>query len=329
MTVDRDGIAAFAETARHAIAACAKLDLAGCAARLGADGLLGILASEEVGGLGLDIGFAEPAMAAAGAGLLAFPLAETLLVAAALGEERIAAEVIAGTRTATIAWAGAARLSGGVLHGVVGRAPLAAGAELILVSTGEGGALIAREAPGVAVEAAVSLDVDTAESEIVLDGAVPVALVGAEAMARLREDALVLWAAAIGGSAETCMDMAVTHATTREQFGRTLVSFQALRHHLARQKLAVEHIRAALVRHAGLAARGAPEAALARRTCFATATRFGAAAVENAIQVHGGMGFTWDVPLHRHLRRIRAWEAQGDTVSIHRGLADALLNANR
>ncbi len=321
-----DEIAAFAESARHAIAACEKLDLRARAARLGADGLLGILAAEEVGGLALGTGFAAPAMEAAGAGLLGFPLAETLLVAATLGEDRLAAEIIAGDKIATIAWAGTAELSGGRLHGAVGRAPLAAEADLILVATAEGGALVAREAA--TVSEAIGLDIDAPECNVALNGAAPLALVGAADMARLREDALLLWSAAIGGSVEHCLAMAVEHVTTREQFGRALVSFQALRHALARQKLAAEHVRAALARHAMLAARDAPETPLARRAAFAAATRFGAAAVESAIQLHGGMGFTWDVPLHRHMRRIRAWEAQGNSAGLHRSLAAALLDAN-
>ena len=122
--------------------------------------------------------------------------------------------------------------------------------------------------------------------------------------------------------------MTVEHVSTREQFGKTLVSFQALRHALARQKLAVEHIRAALARHDALAARGASEAALAHRVTFAAAVRFGAASVESALQLHGGMGFTWDVPIHRYLRRVRAVEAQGNAAALHRGLALDLLNAN-
>ena len=124
------------------------------------------------------------------------------------------------------------------------------------------------------------------------------------------------------------IEQTIAYLSTRVQFDVTLSTFQVLRHALARQKLAVEHIRATLTRYAALAAAGAPEARLARHTAFAVATRFGAAAVESALQLHGGMGFTWDLPLHRHLRRIRAWEAQGDNVGLHRGLASDLLRAN-
>jgi alkylation response protein AidB-like acyl-CoA dehydrogenase len=56
--------------------------------------------------------------------------------------------------------------------------------------------------------------------------------------------------------------------------------------------------------------------------------QYGPAAIESALQLHGGMGFTWDVPVHRHLRRVRSWEAQGDAPGVRRAVADALLAAN-
>jgi len=328
MARDDDALRAFAETAASAVAACGELAPRARAERLAADGLLGVLAPEEAGGLGLDAAFAIPVMAAAGAGLLGFPLLETLLLGAALGQDPAGKEIVFGERIGTIAWSGTAALSGSMLRGAVGRAPMAEDADLLLVATGEGAALVALDGPGITIAEAVGLDVDVPESEVVLHDAPAVARIGIHGLARLREEALVLWAAAIQGAADSCLSLAVDHTGTREQFGRALVNFQVLRHALARQKLAVEHIRAALTRYVTLVAEGAPEARLARHAAFAAATRFGAAAVENALQLHGGMGFTWDLPLHRHLRRIRAWEAQGNAVAVHRGLADELLRAN-
>ena len=325
---DLAGLSAFAETARHAVAACVPLSMRDRAALLAADGLLGILAPEEAGGLALDIRFAAPVMAAAGAGLLGYPLAESLLLAAAFGNHPEGTAIAAGERIATIAWSGQVSTQSGRLSGTLGRAPLAGEADLLLVDTTDGAALIALDAPGVAVLPAFGFDLEAPEHEVTLKDVTPLATLTADATARLRDDALLLWASAIEGAADACLAMTVEHVSTREQFGKTLVSFQALRHALARQKLAVEHIRAALARHDALAARGAREAALARRVTFAVAVRFGAAAVESALQLHGGMGFTWDVPIHRYLRRVRAVEAQGQAAALHRGLALDLLHAN-
>jgi alkylation response protein AidB-like acyl-CoA dehydrogenase len=325
---ERDGIAAFAETARHAVAACAGLPLRERARQLASDGLFGILAPEAAGGMSLGLAFATPVMEAAGAGLLGYPLAETLLLGAALGATPFGSAIVLGEKIATIAWAGRATTAGGKLSGTVGRAPLAAEADLLLAKTEAGAVLVALDGPGVTVQPAFGLDVETPEHEISLTQAVPLATLDAAEFAALREDALLLWAAAIGGAVERCLTLAVEHVSTREQFGRALVSFQALRHALARQKLAVEHVRAALERHAALAARQADQARIAGRAAYAAATRFGIGAIESALQLHGGMGFTWEVEIHRHLRRARTWEAQGDAAGLHRRLAQDLLTAN-
>lgn len=326
--IDDDNLIAFAETARRAVTVCAGLSTASIAQRLAEDGLLGILAPEVAGGLGLGAAYALPAMHAAGAGLLGFPLLETLLLGAALGDTPESAALVAGQALGTIAWAGRATLAQGRLHGTVGRAPLAGQAMLLLVAVEDGAALLRVNDPGVAVAAAAGLDVDAPEHEVTLHGAVPIARIGVDAFARLREDALLLWSAAIEGATEACLDLAVAHTGTREQFGKALVSFQVLRHALARQKLGLEHIRATIARSLMLAGSNAGEARLARRAAFVAATRFGAEAVESALQLHGGMGFTWDIPLHRHLRRIRTWQAQGASNDLHRDLVADLLHAN-
>ena len=86
MAMTEDGLspADFAATAARAIAACAGLTARQQAERLGGDGLLGVMAGEEVGGLGLSAAFAIPVAAAASAGLLGFPLLETLLLGRAV-----------------------------------------------------------------------------------------------------------------------------------------------------------------------------------------------------------------------------------------------------
>ena len=95
---------------------------------------------------------------------------------------------------------------------------------------------------------------------------------------------------------------------------------------MARQKLGIENIRGAI--HRSLAAGGGAEGARARRVAFAAASQWGPAAVEGALQLHGGMGFTWDVPVHRQLRRMRSWEAQGGARAVRGAIADALLDVN-
>jgi alkylation response protein AidB-like acyl-CoA dehydrogenase len=321
MDVTQNGLdpAEFADSAARAVAACAALDPAARAARLAEDGLLGVLAGEEVGGLALDLRFAVPVLQAAGAGDLAFPLLETMLLAKHLAgaAPQIAASLAAGEARGTIAWAGIARPGP---SGTVGRAPMADGADWILLRLAEGAALL----PAAAVTAtpAIGLDETTPEFTLALAGQPAAATLDATAWAALAEDAQLLRAALILGASETCLALAVEHVTNRRQFGKPLVANQAMRHLLARHKLALEGIRGAVTR----AAAGA--GTVARQAAFLAAATHGPQIAEGAIQAHGGMGFTWEVPVHRHLRRIRSLEAQGEAPRLRDAMAKALIEAN-
>lgn len=310
----------FAGSAQRAVAACAALDVASRASRLAEDGLLGVIADEAVGGLGLDPRFAVPVLQAAGAGDLAFPLLETALLARHLAgaAPSIATAIVAGEARATIAWAGNARAD---MTGTVGRAPMARGADWVLVRLADGVALLAGNA--VAVTDAIGFDETVPEQNVTLSGAAPVVRLDATAWAAVTEDALVLRAALILGAAETCIAMAAEHVTNRRQFGKPLVANQAMRHLLARHKLALEGIRGCIAR----ATSGTTDR-LAREAAFLAAAMHGPLIAEGAIQAHGGMGFTWDVPVHRHLRRIRAIEAQGEAVLLREAVAAALIDTN-
>jgi alkylation response protein AidB-like acyl-CoA dehydrogenase len=307
--------AEFAESARRVVDACAGKDAAGCAALLGEAGLLGVLAPEEAGGLGLPPRFALPVLQAAGAGDLAFPLLETLLLARHLAgpAPEVAAALVAGTARGSIAWAGSGPM--------VGRAPMGEGAEWLLVRTESGAALLTGAA--LACRPGPGMDVSVPEYEVEVAGAAASVMLDAAAWAALAEDAALLRCALILGAAEHCLDLAVAHVTNRRQFGRPLASFQAMRHLLARQKLALEGIRGALTRAA--AADAAP---IARQAAFLAAAALGPQIVEAAIQAHGGMGFTWDIPLHRYLRRIRSLEAQGEAARLREAVAAALIGRN-
>jgi hypothetical protein len=100
------------------------------------------------------------------------------------------------------------------------------------------------------------------------------------------------------GAAQRALEQSVAYAAEREQFGRPIASFQAVSHTLARMAVDLEALDAAIGR---LAAR--PEgrlAAVLRYAGPAAARRV----LEGAIQVHGGMGFTWELGLHLHYRRV-------------------------
>jgi len=320
MTTMDNGLspADFAATASRAVAACATLGVAEQGALLAGDGLLGVIAAEEAGGLELPLAFAAPVVAAAGAGLLSFPLMENMLLARALQRRQLplATAIVAGERQATIAWSGAvaARQQGDrvLLNGWVARAPCGADVGLMLVRVGESAAALV-STTDVRIDESGGLDLAQSEVSVELkDVAIAASnLLPEGTWSALEADALVLRAAAILGSAETCLALAKEHVSTRRQFGHALSYNQSIRHTLARHKLGLEGIRQAIAR-ALVAESGLRE----RRAAFVAASTYGVAISEGAVQMHGGMGFTWDVPVHRHMRRIRTLQAQGDASGV-------------
>ncbi len=117
------------------------------------------------------------------------------------------------------------------------------------------------------------------------------------------------------GAAQALLDMSVRHVATREQFGRPIGSFQAVKHHCANMLLRVEAMRAA-VAAAALALQGgeSPAASLAVSVAKSYVSSAAREVAETALQLHGGMGFTWEHPLHRYLKRVlRLSVAYGDT----------------
>lgn len=317
MTATHDGLspADFAASAARAVAACAGLDPTIQARRLADAGLLGVLAPATIGGLGLPLAFAVPVMAAAEAGLLAFPLLESLVIARhAASAAATAQAVVEGSRVGTVAWQGEVRATrrGGTieLNGTVGAAPGAADADVLLLRVDrECAALVERRAAGVTVEEPSGIGLDPVERVVRLDRvtvAAP-ALLSAGSWRAMEADACLLRAAAIMGGAERCLSLATEHAVQRRQFGHALCHNQAIRHALARHKLGLEGIRHVLER---CVTRGDNAGEIERQAVFLAATAAGVAIAEGSLQVFGAMGFTWDMPLHRHVRRLRSLQAQ-------------------
>ncbi|MFI0961292.1 acyl-CoA dehydrogenase family protein [Streptomyces sp. NPDC021080] len=121
--------------------------------------------------------------------------------------------------------------------------------------------------------------------------------------------ALVMLAADAVGVAAEALDLSVEHARTREQFGRPIGSFQAISHRCADMLIAVESARALVA--AAAESIEAPGQDVETAVCLAAATALEAAVTvaQGCIQVHGGMGITWEHPAHRYLRRAKAAES--------------------
>jgi alkylation response protein AidB-like acyl-CoA dehydrogenase len=131
-------------------------------------------------------------------------------------------------------------------------------------------------------------------------------LAGAEAARRWRLEATALTAAMLLGVAQDLTDVGVAYAKERRQFDRAIGSFQAVKHVLADMLVRAEVARAAV--YAAGATLDQPEVGDAHRAVAAAKAVAGDAATANGkacVQVHGGMGFTWEVDVHLYLKR--AW----------------------
>jgi len=127
-------------------------------------------------------------------------------------------------------------------------------------------------------------------------------------------------AAEMLGAARRCLDMSVAYAKVREQFGQPIGSFQAIRHKCAEMLLEVENSHAATYYAAWALDAEADDAALAASVAKAYVGEAASRVCGEAIQVHGGIGFTWEYDLHLYMKRARALGAMYGDADYHREL---------
>ncbi|WP_346104160.1 acyl-CoA dehydrogenase family protein [Nonomuraea maheshkhaliensis] len=257
-------------------------------------GIAGLLVPEKYGGAGC--GPAETAAVAEelGRALSPHPFLQSAVMAVeaarACGADGVLAALAGGETTATVVLPGDGelRLEGGLLTGVV---PYALEGELVLLYAG--GSLV--EAVPEERETYRTMDESRPLQRLSFRDT-PVRRLGdGGSWARVRDLGIAALAAEQVGGAQRCLDMAVEHALRRHQFGRPIGSFQAIKHKLADLLLLVESARSA----AGAAADDEVSAAVAGSYCTEA---YLTAAGEN-IQVHGGIGITWEHPAHRYFKR--------------------------
>ena len=127
-------------------------------------------------------------------------------------------------------------------------------------------------------------------------------------------------AAEMLGAARRCLDMAVGYAKVREQFGQPIGSFQAIRHKCAEMLLEVENSHAAVYYAAWALDAKAEDHDLAASVAKAYVGDAARKVCGEAIQVHGGIGFTWEYDLHLYVKRAKALEAMYGDADYHREL---------
>jgi alkylation response protein AidB-like acyl-CoA dehydrogenase len=193
---------------------------------------------------------------------------------------------------------------------------------LVVPAAGEGGpGLFLVAAADVAVERRVTLDLTRELADVRLDGAAARPLLTGPPAAAALESALVTGAAVLAseqlGVAERCLELTVEHLRQRYQFGRPLGSFQALKHRLADLWVAVAQSRATARYAADRVSAGDGDAPVATAIARAHGSPVAVRAAEECVQLHGGLGFTWEHPAHLYLKRARSQALALGTADRH------------
>lgn len=217
-----------------------------------------------------------------------------------------------------------------LLNGTISSVADALRARVLLVPAG--GALFAVDvdAPGLRRTPVVSLDETRPLCDLAMWNAPARLLAAGDRAAAALEAALVAGAALLAseqlGLAQWCLDTTVEHLRTRYQFGRPVGSFQALKHRLA--DLWVELVQArAVARHAAAAAaQGDPDARLAASLAQAHVGPLAVRAAEECVQMHGGIGFTWEHPAHLYLKRAKSASVAYGSAAHHRAALATLVD---
>jgi len=288
-----------------------------------------LVVPEDDGGLGLGVVELCVLQEQLGYALAPTPLLSTVAAALAIsagGSAEQRAEwlpgLAEGERRATVApLYSSLQFDGGAVSGTLEAVPDTAGADLLVVPAGhEQVAVVDPGGKGVSVEPADGLDPTRRLSTIVLDGAPSTALDGGDGagLARARDAIAVAIAAESVGVAHRAMEMAVAHARERKQFGQPIGVFQAVSHPCAQMLLEVEGARSAVLFAAWALDHSPEEAPLAAAMAKAYASDAGWRVPAAALQVLGGIGFTWEHDLHFWLKRGRANAAAAGDARSHR-----------
>jgi alkylation response protein AidB-like acyl-CoA dehydrogenase len=274
-------------------------------------GWLGLHIPEEYGGAGY--GLAETAVVAEGLGAApaAGPFLPTVVAAAVIAavgtvEQRAALlpGLADGSACASVSLAGAGTADvAGLLAGGFPAALGGTWAQLHLVPVGADLAIVSAGTAGLTTARVQALDPALGLARLDLDGvaAHPTGLLSG-GVAEARRVLRVLAAAEAAGGARACLEMALAYAKIREQFGRIIGGFQAVKHHLANMLVRTELATAAAWDAARVTGRG-QEAGLSAAVAAAVALSAYQFTAGMNIQLHGGIGFTWEHDAHLYLRR--------------------------
>lgn len=274
-------------------------------------GWLGIHLPEEFGGVGYGLTELVVLLQEFGRSLAPGPFLSTSLAAAVINavgsreqRDRYLPGLADGSRLGAVGWTGSLSLEDGRLDADGGVIIDDGLATMYVLSVGSDLVVLERGCPGLSVESRRSLDLTRRSSrvlasavEVAPDQVIPDGATAAMNLARL------LMAAEAAGGALACVEQATGYAKERQQFGRVIGAFQAVKHHCADMLVASEMATAAVWDGARSAADGEEQLSLAAAVATVQAIPAFLRNAQTNIQIHGGIGFTWDHDGHLFLRR--------------------------
>ncbi len=267
-------------------------------------GVFGVALPEEAGGAGGTVddlcAMVDEAAAAMVPGPIATTAVATLVVPSSQAE--LLEALVSGERTAGLALSAELKHDGGRASGTAEYVLGADSAGVLLLPAGEDFLLVDATADGVTVEALTPTDFSRPLARVVLDGA-PAEVLPASRQ-RVVDIAATVLAAEAAGLARWTLKTAAEYAKVREQFGKPIGSFQAVKHMCAEMLLRSEQVAVAAA-DAARAADGAEDTQLSIAAAVAAAAgiEFAKANAKDCIQVLGGIGITWEHDAHLYLRR--------------------------
>jgi alkylation response protein AidB-like acyl-CoA dehydrogenase len=304
--------------------------------KLTAQGYTGIIFPEESGGVGLGKVELMLLMEEAGRALLPGPFFSTVVLAGSVLEavgtsahkNQYLAPICRGEVRATVALVETSgswnprdaqlRATGGKLTGEKLFVSDAAIADFIVVVARDGVFVVDSKARGLKISPMSAMDL-TRKLYAVEFGNTPAERIGSSTdLTRAFDIATAALAAELVGGMQRTLDITVEYAKTRKQFGKPIGMFQAVQHQCADMYLETESSRSAVYYAAWALEENSPDAAAAVSIAKMYASDAARTVGNRGIQIHGGMGFTWENDLHLYYRRAKASETAFGDATFHR-----------
>ncbi len=305
-------------------------------AKMAEQGYTGIIFPEEYGGVGLGKVELILLMEEAGRALVPGPFFSTVALAGAVLDEVASPEqkkkylvpICSGEARSTVAileatasWVPAhVQIMGanGKLTGEKLFVTDAAVADWIVVVARNGIFLVHAQAPGIKISPMFGMDFTRKLYSVQFDNTPAEKLGNADGLTKAIDIATAALAGEMVGGMQRTLDITVEYAKMRKQFGKPIGAFQAVQHHCADMYLETESSRSAAYYAAWALEENAPDAAVAVSIAKMYASDAGRTVGNRGIQVHGGMGFTWENDVHLYYRRAKASETTFGDASFHR-----------